>query len=62
MGDTYTQLYIQLVFAVKGRNNFIQYGWEHELYKYTTAVIQNDRHKMLAVNGMSARMALVGRA
>ncbi len=52
MGDTYTQLHIQLVFAVKHRNNFIQPAWEEELYKYITAVIQNDRHKMLAINGM----------
>jgi hypothetical protein len=52
MGDTYTQLYIQLVFAVKGRNSFIQYTWEEELYKYITAVVQNDKHKLLAINGM----------
>ena len=52
MGDTYTQLYIQLVFAVKGRRSFIQHTWEEELYKYITAVVQNDRHKMLAINGM----------
>ncbi|MCW3090247.1 MAG: transposase [Ferruginibacter sp.] len=42
MSDTYTQLYIQLVFAVKRRNNFIQVAWE-KLYKYITAVVQNDR-------------------
>lgn len=52
MGDTYTQLYIQLVFAVKGRNNFIQAEWEDELHKYITAVIQNDKHKLIAINGM----------
>ena len=52
MSDTYTQLYIQLVFAVKGRNNFIQHAWDEELYKYITAIVQNDRHKMLAINGM----------
>ena len=52
MSDTYTQLYIQLVFAVKGRNNFIQNDWEEELYKYISAVVQTDRHKMLAINGM----------
>ena len=52
MADTYTQLYIQLVFAVKGRNSFIQYAFEEELYKYITAVVQNDRHKMIAINGM----------
>ena len=52
MSDTYTQLYIQLVFAVKGRKNFIHHSWEDELYKYITAVIQNDKHKLLAINGM----------
>ena len=52
MSNTYTQLFIQLVFAVKGRNSFIQYSWEDELYKYITAVVQNDQHKMLAINGM----------
>lgn len=52
MGDTYTQLYIQLVFAVKGRNNFIRAKWEDELHKYITAVIQNDQHKLIAINGM----------
>jgi putative transposase len=52
MSDTFTQLYIQLVFAVKGRYSFIQSAWEEDLYKYITAVIQNDRHKMLAINGM----------
>ena len=52
MSDTYTQLYIHLVFSVKGRNNFIQPIWENELHKYITAVVQNDRHKMLAINGM----------
>ncbi len=52
MSDTFTQLYIQLVFAVKGRYSFIQSAWEENLYKYITAVIQNDKHKMLAINGM----------
>jgi REP element-mobilizing transposase RayT len=52
MSNTYTQLFIQLVFAVKGRKSFIQYSWEDELYKYITAVVQNDQHKMLAINGM----------
>ena len=52
MSDTYTQLYIQLVFYVKGRNNFIQNDWEEELYKEITVVVQNARHKMFVINGM----------
>ena len=41
-------MYIQLVFAVNGRNSFIQFALEEALYKYITAVVQNDKHKMLA--------------
>jgi REP-associated tyrosine transposase len=52
MSDTYTQLYIQLVFAVKGRYSFIHPSWEENLHKYITGVIQNDKHKMLAINSM----------
>ncbi len=52
MGDTYTQLHVQLVFAVKGRKSLIHANWEEELYKYITAVVQNDRHKLIAINGM----------
>jgi putative transposase len=52
MSDTYTQLYVHLVFAVKKRHSFIQPAWEEELYKYITAVVQHDKHKMLAINGM----------
>ena len=52
MSNTYTQLYIQLVFAVKGRKSFIQQTWEQDLYRYITAVVQNDKHKLQAINGM----------
>jgi len=52
MADTYSQLYIQLVFAVKGRVSLIQSNWENELYKYITGIVQNRKHKMLAINGM----------
>jgi putative transposase len=52
MSNTYTQLYIQLVFAVKGRKNFIHPEWEDELQKYITAIVQTDKHKMLSINGM----------
>jgi hypothetical protein len=51
--NTYTQLHIQFVFAVKYRMCLIQPSWEDELYKYITGIVQNHKHKMLAVNGMS---------
>lgn len=52
MADTYTQLDIQLVFAVKGRQSLIQKSWKDELYRYITGIVQNHKHKMLRINGM----------
>jgi len=49
---TYSQIYIQIVFAVKGRNNLIHSNWEGDLYKYITGIVQNKEQKMLAINGM----------
>jgi putative transposase len=51
MGDTFSQIYIQIVFAVKNRNALIQPDWEEELYKYITGIVQNKGQKMLAING-----------
>jgi len=39
--STYTQIYIHVVFAVKGRNSLIQPAWEERLYKYITGIVQN---------------------
>lgn len=52
MPGTFSQIYIQIVFAVKGRNSLIKSGWEEELYKYISGIIQNKGQKMLAINGM----------
>jgi REP element-mobilizing transposase RayT len=52
MANTYTQIHIQAVFAVKYRKALIQKDWRVELYKYITTVIQNESHKVLQINGM----------
>jgi len=52
MADTYTQIYIQVVFAVKGRSSLINHSWEEQLYKYITGIVQNKEQKMLAINGI----------
>ncbi len=52
MASTFSQIYIQIVFAVKGRNSLIKPSWEEELYKYITGIVQNKGQKMLAINGM----------
>mgnify|MGYP002079635284 FL=1 len=53
MADTYSQLYIQTVFAVQNRNALIHNSWEEELYKYITGIVQNKGQKMLSINGTS---------
>jgi len=52
MANTYTQLHIQFVFAVKYRLALIEKGWKDELHKYITGIIQGNGHKMLQINGM----------
>jgi|SRR5690606_24352580 len=52
MANTYTQIHIQVVFAVQNRHGLIQSQWKDELYKYITSIIQNHQHKVLQINGM----------
>ena len=49
--DTYTQIHIQLVFAVQTRESMILESWRGRLYKYIAAIIQNNRHKVLSIGG-----------
>jgi putative transposase len=52
MANTYTQIHIQTIFAVKRRTALIQKEWKDELYKYITGIIRTYDHKILAINGM----------
>jgi putative transposase len=52
MSSTFSQIYIQIVFSVKGRANMIQSYWEEELYKYITGILRNKEQKLIAINGM----------
>lgn len=52
MANTYSQLYIQIVFAVKGRQNLISNDWKEELFKYITGIVTNEEQKLNAINGM----------
>lgn len=49
MANTYTQLYIQIVFAVKGRENLIREEYREELQKYIAGIIANKKQKLLAI-------------
>ena len=52
MANTYTQLYIHLVFAVKNRDALIKREWKDDLEKYITGIVQNHKHKLLAIGTM----------
>jgi REP element-mobilizing transposase RayT len=53
MANTYSQIYIQVVFAVQGRHSLIGREWKDELYKYITGIVKNNNQKLLAINGVS---------
>jgi putative transposase len=53
MANTYSQIYIQVVFAVQGRHSLIERDWKDELYKYITGIVKNHNQKLLAINGVS---------
>lgn len=52
MANTYSQLYIHIVFAVKGRQNLISKNKKNEIYKYITGIITHQKQKLIAINGM----------
>ncbi|WP_346882638.1 IS200/IS605 family transposase [uncultured Algibacter sp.] len=52
MANTYSQIYLHVVFAVKGRRNSISKNWKDELYKYITGIITNKNQKLMTINGM----------
>ena len=52
MPNTYTQIHIQFVFAVKYRLALVDTSFKTELHRYITAIIQNKSHKMLQINAM----------
>jgi putative transposase len=56
MANTYTQLHIQLLFAVKYRIALIQPAWKEVLHKYMTALIQQHDHKMPQFNTMAVHV------
>jgi len=49
MPNTYSQIYIQIVFAVSGRQNLIPRQHREELHKYITGIVQMRENKMLSI-------------
>ena len=59
MANTYSQLYVHLVFAVKGRQSLIHNEWKETLYKYIAGIIRNQREKLIIMNGMADHVHLL---
>ena len=58
MANTYTQIHIQCIFAVKYRQALIRPEYKERLQQYITAIVQNNGHKILAINSMPDHLHL----
>ena len=63
MADTYTQIYLHIVFAVKGRQCLIPKQHKEALHQYITRIITNKTQTVIQVNSMPDHIhILVGMA
>ena len=53
MAGTFSQIYIQYVFAVRGRQNLLQKQWRTEVFKYISGIIKGKNQKPIIVNGVA---------
>ena len=58
MPRTFSQIYLQVVFAVQGRQNLIGKSWKEDLNKYISGIITNKDQKSIIVNGTSDHIHL----
>jgi REP element-mobilizing transposase RayT len=59
MANTYTQIHIHGIFAVKYRDAVISKNWVDDLYKYITGIVQNNGHKLLSIGGIADHVHLL---
>lgn len=52
MADTYSQIYIHLVFAVEHRQSLIADEWREDLHRLITKIVQNHDQIMVRINSM----------
>lgn len=50
MAGTYTQIYIQVIFAVQGRQDLLSKDWRDEVFNYMAGIIKNKGQKPIIVN------------
>lgn len=59
MANTYTQIYIHVVFAVEGRQSLIAPQHNEELQKYIAGIVGGQRQKVIAINNMPDHLHLL---
>lgn len=59
MANTYSQIHLHIIFAVKYRQSIIHNSWKDELYRYISGIVQHNKHKMIAINGMPDHIHLL---
>ena len=52
MANSFSQIYIQTVFAVSNRQSLIKSDFKEEIYKYITGIVKNQKQKLISINGM----------
>lgn len=58
MSNTFTQIHLHVVTAVKYRSAVIRPAWKERLHQYITAIVQRNGHKMLSINSMPDHLHL----
>ena len=59
MANTFSQIYIQTVFAVSGRLSLITQDFKEELYKYITGIVRKQDQKLISINGMADHLHIL---
>jgi len=59
MANTYTQIHIHAVFAVRNRQALISPEWKITLYKYISGIVANQGHKLLIINGVEDHLHML---
>jgi REP element-mobilizing transposase RayT len=59
MANTFSQIYMHLIFVVDGRLSMIQTDWESDLYAYISGIITNKNQKLITINGTQNHIHLL---
>ncbi len=59
MANTYTQIYLQVVFAVSGRQSLLSREHKEELHKYIAGIVNHQKQKLISINSMPDHVHLL---